>query len=257
MSRTNQESALAAWEEMFMSDAWMPTLRLNLSRQEFDQLPRHPAYRYEYLDGSALLAPWPRYYHAQLDLVRSLEVMHLPGQALLRPARAEDLDVLVPLFVTAFAHLQPFGSLTSEHGRLVAEQCLQHTFTGGDGPWVEPASFVAMAQGRVTGAILITLLPGGDAMDAQSYHWNHRPPEDLWALGHGQPHLTWVFVDRLSQGTGLGTHLLQVAVRVLQERGYSALWTTFLVGNDSSLLWHWRNGFTLLPHTLSKRRQRR
>jgi hypothetical protein len=33
--------------------------------------------------------------------------------------------------------------------------------------------------------------------------------------------------------------------------------STFLQGNDSSLLWHWRNGFELLENPGSRRRMQR
>jgi hypothetical protein len=36
--------------------------------------------------------------------------------------------------------------------------------------------------------------------------------------------------------------------------GFVQLATTFLVGNDASMLWHWRNGFQLLQYPNSRRR---
>jgi GNAT superfamily N-acetyltransferase len=76
----------------------------------------------------------------------------------------------------------------------------------------------------------------------------------LWKKVKGQPHLTWIFVRRFEQGAGIGTQLLQKAVRVLKKQGYRTLWTTFLIGNESSVIWHWRNGFELAPASFSKRR---
>ena len=88
-------------------------------------------------------------------------------------------------------------------------------------------------------------------------HWHEAAPANLWDKGQGQPHLTWIFVRQYSQGAGIGTQLLQKAVRVLKKQGYKTLWTTFQQGNDSSALWHWRNGFELFPNLMSKRRRRR
>ena len=34
-----------------MCDEWMPTIKLALTPEQFRQLPRNPAYHYEYLDG--------------------------------------------------------------------------------------------------------------------------------------------------------------------------------------------------------------
>lgn len=240
-----------------MSDEWMPSLKLNLTRQEFDQLPRHPAYKYELINGITYLSPWPRHYHALLEMGRfHLDANDL-GKATLRPLQADDTDALVPIFRDAFARLQPFSSLSDEQRQNAAEQCVQRTFAGDDGLLALPACFVALEGERIIGAIIITLLPGGDPLEWDSCRWQEAPPADLWQNTRGQPHLTWIFVGPWHQGTGVGTQLLRVAVRVLGEQGYATLWSTFLLGNESSMLWHWRNGFTLLPAFLSKRRMRR
>ena len=239
-----------------MSDEWMPTLKMNLSRAEFDRLPRHPAFKYELIDGVTWISPWPRHAHAQLALSRfrpdNDDMATLP----LRHVCAADIDALAPIFCGAFGHLQPYGSLDEDTLTNAAETSLKRTFAGQDGVLVEPASFVALADDQVAGAILITLLPGGDPSEWDSLHWHEAPPPDLWDKCQGQPHLTWIFVRRFEQGQGVGTQLLRQAVRVLKRHGYKALWTTFLIGNDQSALWHWRNGFELLPGRFSKRRLR-
>jgi hypothetical protein len=58
-------------------------------------------------------------------------------------------------------------------------------------------------------------------------------------------------------GYSIGTNLLTSAVRELRALGFRQLATTFLLGNESSMLWHWRNGFALLPYPGSLRRIRR
>jgi hypothetical protein len=56
-------------------------------------------------------------------------------------------------------------------------------------------------------------------------------------------------------GWGTGTALLAAAVNSLLGLGFTELLTTFMIGNDSSMLWHWRNGFRLLAHPASPRRR--
>jgi GNAT superfamily N-acetyltransferase len=240
-----------------MSDEWMPSLTLKLSREDFERLPRHPAYKYELLDGVTYISPWPRYSHAQLRLARfrvdQSDVTKLP----MRLAKVDDVEALIPILLGAFARLQPFGSLGEEKAHAAAEKSLHQAFAGGDGPLIESASFVALEEDQPAGAILLTLLPGGEPAERDSYSWHEPAPSDLWDNAKGQPHLTWIFVRRFSQGSGVGTQLLQKAVRVLKKQGYKTLWTTFQQGNDSSALWHWRNGFELLPNMMSKRRMRR
>jgi GNAT superfamily N-acetyltransferase len=245
-----------AWdEEKNMSDQLMPSFQLKLSRDEFDRLPRHPAYKYELINGVTHLSPWPRYGHAQLDLGRFRPEQGEIGKADLRLVRAEDKDPLVPIFLAAFGRTQPYGSLSEEDRRRAGEAALERTFSGGDGPLAAAASFVALQDEVFAGAILITLLPGGDPTDWDCYHWEGDAPRNLWQERKGQPHLTWIFVRRFAQGHGVGTQLLNESVRVLEEQGYPTLWTTFMIGNDSSMLWHWRNGFELFPHMMSKRRR--
>ncbi len=240
-----------------MSDEWMPTLKLKLSRQEFEQLPRHPAYKYELIEGVTHISAWPRHCHGQLRLGRFRVPKGAAAETTLRRVASADIDALIPLLVGAFAHAQPFGSLGAADARSAAEKSLRDVFAGNDGPLVEPASFVALDGEQIVGAILVTLVPGGASADWDSYQWSEPPSTDLWDKRNGQPHLTWIFVKRWSQGTGIGTRLLQQAVRVLKSQGYATLWSTFLVGNDSSMRWHWRNGFELDENLLSKRRLRR
>src|SRR5262249_55086634 len=138
-----------------------------------------------------------------------------------------------------------------------ARQALERTRTGGDGPWVERGSFVAHEDGRPVGAILVTLLPDGDPCDWDSYYWPGPPPPDCVERRLGRPHLTWVFVAPLHAGEGVGTALLAAAAGALRGLGFTELLSTFMVGNDSSMLWHWRNGFRLLAYPGSRRELRK
>ncbi len=236
-----------------MCDDWMPTLTLPLTPEQFRQLPRNPAYAYEYLNDTAYLTPRARHYHALLDL-RPREVS---GEVATRPIRPDDFTDLPALFSGAFSRIQPFGSLDDLTRRQAAESCLKKTRTGGDGPWIERASFVALdEQGTRLGAVFVTLLPLADPSSWQAYSWQEAPPPDAIARRLGRPHLTWIFVAPLRSGIGIGTALLAAAVNELLALGYKELLTTFLAGNDSSMLWHWRNGFRLLPHPGSRRKFR-
>ena len=103
---------------------------------------------------------------------------------------------------------------------------------------------------------LPTLLPDVDPTEWGAFHWKEPPPPDVLERRAGRPHLTWVFVGPFHAGEGVGTTLLDAAVRALLEMGYAQLASTFLAGNDSSMLWHWRNGFRLLAYPGSKRKTR-
>jgi GNAT superfamily N-acetyltransferase len=234
-----------------MSDAWMPTIELRMTVAEFRRLPRNAAYRYEYLEGKAYLSPRPKHYHALLDLS---ELPAPTADVDIRLLPEEEILELVPLFAGAFAHIQPYGSLEGTMREEAARQALERARTGGDGPWVRPASFVARQGSDAIGAILITLLPDTDPCSWDSYRWPEPPPSDCVERGLGRPHLTWVFVSPWEAGRGVGTALLATAGHALSRLGYRELLSTFMVGNDSSMLWHWRNGFRLLTHPGSLRR---
>jgi GNAT superfamily N-acetyltransferase len=236
-----------------MCDQWMPTIELPLSIEQFRQLPRNPAYKYEYLGGKAYLSPRARHYHAVLDLQRS----PIPDDVEVQPAKPEELLELAPLFCGAFRSIQPYGSLDDETREQAARHALERTRNGGDGPLIEQASFIALEKdkrpGTKIGAILVTLLPDGDLTDTESYYWRDPPPADCIKNRLGRPHLTWIFVSPLEVGQGVGTALLTAATNALLDMGFTHLVTTFISGNHSSMLWHWRNGFRLLAYPGSRR----
>jgi GNAT superfamily N-acetyltransferase len=151
--------------------------------------------------------------------------------------------------------VQPFASLDDDERLVAARQSLDQTRTDGDGPLIESACRVALDEerGRLVGAILLTLVPLVDLSDIErSARWEQSPDAT-----RGRPHLTWIFVDALATGHGVGTALLTVAVRDLHDKGFIDLASTFLEGSGSSMLWHWRNGFRLLAHPCSRRELRR
>jgi GNAT superfamily N-acetyltransferase len=232
----------------------MRMVKLRMSLRAFRQLPRHPAYKYEYIDGEAWLTPRPRTYHALLELRPPTE----PDDGVkTRPIADKDWTDLVGVFSAAFSDRPPFLGLDDRKRRSAARAILQNARTGGDGPFVAQASFVAEAEpwDGPAGGILITLLPKADLSDWRSFSWPEPPPADAVARGLGRPHLTWVFVHPLTAGHGVGSALLHAATRSLLALGYTDLASTFLLGNESSTLWHWRNGFQLIGSPWSLRRR--
>jgi GNAT superfamily N-acetyltransferase len=247
-----------------MCDEWMPTITLPLSKEQFQRLPRNPAYKYEYLDGVAYLSPRARHYHAALDLSARPPEATLPGCAsfTLRLLRDSDWPELEVVFAGTFRHIQPFGCLDDALLKHAAHECLERTRTGRDGPLIPSACFVAEHEKHIIGGILLTLVPGDDECNSESYRWREPPPERCVEDRLGTPHLTWIFVAPMLAGKGVGSALLAAAVGDLRKLGYARLLSTFVVGNESSMLWHWRSGFRLLAYPVSyrlmaERRQRR
>ncbi len=162
------------------------------------------------------------------------------------------------IFAASFHRVQPFAALSDRRRLEASRDCLKHTRDGGDGPIIHPACHVAVsqAQGRPIGAILVTLIPPVDLDDFWSLRWKTPPPPACVEQRLGHAHLTWIFVGPRQAGYGIGTALLALASRGLLEIGYTQLVSSFILGNDSSMLWHWRNGFELLAYAGSPRRFR-
>jgi hypothetical protein len=239
-----------------MIDRWFSVINLPMTFEQYEKLPRDAAYKYEYWDGTTRLTPRPKQYHALLEL-RPMEEsprVDAPERVRIRTLTGGDWDALPGVFSGAFQRVQPFASLSDADRLDAASQCLQNTRDGHDGPLVEPACFVADGRdNRPVGAILVTAMPDVDLTEFHDLRWKEAPPADWLERGLGRPHLTWIFVGPWHVGHGVGTALLAAASRELLARGYRELATTFLLGNDSSLLWHWRNGFRLLAYPGSMR----
>jgi hypothetical protein len=241
-----------------MLERWYSTIELPLTFRQFEQLPQNPAYKCEYFDGHAWLTPRPKSYHALLDLrsfVRPIPAVATEEEVVVRPLVDEDWSRLPKVLSAAFHRVQPFASLADETRLEAAHDCLRQTKERGEGPLVEDACVVAAVRSdsALVGALLTTLLPAGDLSDRDSWRWSDPPPPDAVAHRSGRPHLTWVFVSPWFARHGVGTALLDEAVRALMRLGYSELASTFLLGNESSTLWHWRAGFRCLPYFGSMR----
>jgi hypothetical protein len=245
-----------------MLDQWFSVIRLPLSWQQYHRLPRDAAYKYEYFDRAAWLTPRPKFYSARLAL--PLADRDRPGDVdaqepvTFRGLEDHDWPRLSRLFAGAFDRVQPFASLGERRRLEAARACLKFTRDGRDGPLIRPACHVALSRKhqRPVGAILVTLVPPVDLDDFWSLRWESPPPPDCIERHLGRPHLTWIFVGPWHAGYGVGTALLACAARGLVELGYTELISTFILGNTSSMLWHWRNGFQLLSYAGSRRRFR-
>ncbi|MGP0066909.1 MAG: hypothetical protein ACLQGP_25370 [Isosphaeraceae bacterium] len=245
-----------------MLDHWFSVIKLPLSWRQFLRLPENPAYKYEYFDKTACLTPRPKFYHARLDLhgrqMEQTDEVDAPDRVTFRRMSDRDWPLLSRTFAASFSRVQPFASLGDRRRLAAARDCLKFTREGGDGPIIHAASYVALSERHrdPVGAILVTLVPPVDLDDFWSLRWKTPPPPDAVERRLGHAHLTWIFVGPMHSGYGVGTALLARASRGLLELGYNELVSSFILGNESSILWHWRNGFDLLPYSGSRRKFR-
>lgn len=247
-----------------MQDDWFKTVKLPISIDEFRQIPRNGAYKYEYFGGEAWLSPRPKSYHGLLKLTPGEPITRLDAQRdpiLIRPIEDPDWDDLVSTFSGAFDRVAPFSVMDrGEERQSAARKCLEKTRTGGDGPLIASASFVAVPEEKpdhTLGAILVTLAPKKALNDFDAMQWREDPPADAIERRLGRPWMTWIFVAPLYSWHGIGTALLSNTTQRLLELGYEELASTFISGNETSMLWHWRNGFELQEYPGSMRAMRR
>lgn len=238
-----------------MIDKWFRTIQLKLSLDEFHQLPRNPAYKYEYFDGQAWLTPRPKGYHAVLDVATfdfsdiGLE-QHL---ASIRPISEMHWESLPAVFAAAFAQMCPFFSLSDAERLVAARDCLEFTRQGGNGVILPSASLVAVDEhdDNIQGALIVTLVPDLPTGDPRFGCVARKLPMESTKF---VPHLTWIFINPWCARQGIGSALLVEVVAALRRLGYSRLGTTLLLGNESSTMWHWRMGFALASYPFSMRR---
>ena len=133
-----------------MRDNWFKAVELPISIDQFHQLPRNAAYKYEYFSGAAWLSPRPKSYHGLLKLTPGEPVTRLKAQhdsILIRPIEEADWDDLVPRFAAAFDRACPFSAMDrGEERQSAARECLEKTRSGGDGPLIPSATCVAVLE---------------------------------------------------------------------------------------------------------------
>ncbi len=264
-----------------------PPVVFPVSWETFRRLPRHPGYRYEYRNGEACLTPHPRQYHCLLPLQSfdAATMIETPRALIrVRPLCEPDWQPLEAVFDRAFRKTDapedieflqtvragtddvasgdvPNGDVPSCKTLVrdsPSRDALGRVRSGESGPLVRTACFVAMAgrpeeAGSLVGGLFVTLLPAGDLERFDDPVWAEPPPPDAIGQRWGRPHLTWVFVDPPSARRGIASLMLGHAARALRVLGYRELASTFLLGNEPSTLWHWRNGFRLASYVGSPR----
>lgn len=223
-----------------------PQIELPITIEQFHRLPRNSAYKFEYFGGRAVLTARPKTF----SCVRDAIPFNPPEEYPVEPLAAADIPGLEDLFLFSVRRTQPFESLEDESARACARDCLARAVEGSDGPVVEAACFRAFEPGRVdgpVGAAIVTLAHEDILTEPYAGEWKN-PPADAVTRRLGCPHLTWIFVNPWLNRRGVGTALLAAVLRSVREMGYRHLASTFALDNGPSALWHWRNGFRLLPN---------
>jgi hypothetical protein len=235
---------------------WFRPVRAPMSFESYVRLPRHPAYKLEYWDGQLRISPRWRSHGMFLELrpPEKCDRVDEPQFASIRPLASGDWDVLPEVLARAFEDIPPLGMLGYRRRVWAACDWLRSTRDGDEGPLVEQACMVAMDRednSHVLGALVVTLMIGS----TRSWYSRRRlavsPPPPHLANGQDQPQVSWVFVQPGASDQGVATALLASTTSSLWNSGYRELASATDYGNVLSMAWHWRNGFRLLPHSVS------
>jgi GNAT superfamily N-acetyltransferase len=236
---------------------WSKNLRLEIPIEKFHRLPHNVDYRFEYIDGTAQIRPRAHVSDAFLAIPdpSNQQADSDAEETSIRPLAEGDWELLPSLFARAFARIAPFALLDEASRLQAAHDCLDYTRNGGDGPLVGSACRVAVDRRDrgIVGGALVTLPFPHQMLDFDERRRQVGPPPPASTVATGWPHLTWIFVTPFLSGEGVGSALLEGVCRSLWELGYRELASSFQHGNSSSMRWHWRNGFQLLPYFGSKR----
>lgn len=217
-------------------DHYLTPLKLPMSIDQFSRFPYLAAYRADFREGHAEFTYQPRLRMARLPIAPRVSRI-VPGIAVKTLDLHDAHESLTKLFASAFAHLPPMDTMPPTTRRHAAEAAIRHTASGGDGEVVESACVGATdrASGKLVGAALVTRV---------SLRWDEWPDAATPAF---LPNLTWIFVKEGSQRRQIGSAMLDGVINRLAEQNRPWLVSHFIEANASSLLFHWRNGFELVP----------
>lgn len=195
-------------------------MRFPLSLDLLTRLPRHPDWKYELIDGEALLSPRPRPLVLRRPTAVAVPAVLVSGADVRPIDTGRDRAGIVSLLLDVWTEEDPYRSLEERDRDAALRFELERT--------VE-------RPGELDGAVAVD-------------------PHGLCAAvlvsSSSCPTLSWLSVRRDVRDRGLATALLGVVVEALAERGVSELESHASAANLPSVRWHLGRGFELAPDPL-------
>lgn len=191
-----------------------------MSLDDFLRLPRHPDWRYELIEGEALLSPRPR----PLRFRRPTDVA-VPGvpvqDAEVRAVdEGRDRDDLVELLMDVWSDEDQYRSFEEDVRREELRREVERSLERSE---------------ELEGAVVADL----EGLSACALMTPSSPPA-----------LTWLSVRANVRGRGLAAALLRVVLDGLAARGEEELASHASAANLPSVRWHLACGFALAPDPL-------
>ena len=217
-------------------DHYVTPLKLPMSIDLFWRWPHLAAYKADYRDGQAELTYRPRLRMARLPIAGRVE-RNVPGVTIAPLDVVHAHDALARLFMAAFARVPPLDTMAATTRRHAADAAMRHTAGGGDGELCRPACIAATdsATDAIVAAAIVTTIR------LRADEWpDPQLPASLF-------NLTWLFVAPQWQRRQVGSAMLDRIAKVLADSGAEWLVSHILEDNVPSVMFHWRNGFELVP----------
>ncbi len=197
----------------------MKSQTIPMSSDEFHIMPWQLGWKHEYWDGAARISPS----HMAIATVKVAVAPRLVEPAcLLRPVTEEDIPLLLPAYIAAFADTIDYCDYTHEQIVEAAERNLQSYFAGKRGtPLALSQIALAPDQAEPTaiGIANVVEKENGDAL------------------------LDLLFVAPGWQGKGVAAAMVGTILNELHTLQKPTLTSRYMLGNAASRAWHQRFGF--------------
>ncbi len=190
-----------------------------MSIDEFHTMSWQLGWKHEYWEGAARISPS----HTAIATVTvPVTPRSLAPPCLLRPVTVEDIPLLLPAYLAAFADTIDYCDYTSERIAKAAAENLQSYFAGKRGtPLAVSQIALASDQAEPTaiGVANVVEKRNGDAF------------------------LDLLFVAPAWQGKGVATAMVGAVLNELSALQKPTLKSRYMLGNEASRAWHQRFGF--------------
>lgn len=203
--------------------------QIEMPLDEFERLPWRWGWKYEYMDGCAIVSPRDHYVFVRAPVTPHLASLpcddhDLHIQSVAAHDDPVDIKRLVSAFIDAFVETAEFCDY--EYAQIEAAA------------WKRINGFFASKHGRPHPASRIAIVPD-----------EHHPVVGaaLIARREDGPVLDLLFVRRAWQRTGLATRLVARVMNELYVAGATSLRSAYHVANEQSAAWHRRFGFEEEP----------
>ncbi|MDP1562224.1 MAG: GNAT family N-acetyltransferase [Pirellulaceae bacterium] len=206
----------------------MDEFHKEMTFEEYLTYPRKLGWKYEYYGDALHLSPSATSvaaFYLELDDLQPLRDLAAKTQRTnitIRQVERSDLEPLQTLFCESFLGSIDYADCRSADLLYYAQRSLERFFGS------EPTEYLSACRVAVEGNRIV----GGCLIDR----------------GKVGPVLQPIYVAPSHQRRGIATELLLSAIQALTERSVTRMHSKCNLGNDASLAWHLRCGFTEIPN---------